>query len=460
TSSSAEMASKAGTGIDLDLDSVPQRDEGMTAYELMLSESQERMLLVAEEGREQEIIDIFLKHGLTAAVIGKITDTKRLRVSQSGAVVADVPVAFLVDNAPVYDRRAKAPAYYSEFQEQGEEIPEIEDLKATFLELLAQPTISSKAVLYEQFKGGENVVRGPGSNAGVIAVEGTNKGLALTVDCNSRYIYLDPYMGGAIAVAEAARNIICSGGKPLAVTDGLNFGNPYNEEIFWQMEQSVLGISEACRRLGTPVVGGNVSLFNETGGRAIYPTPIIGMVGIVEDLSLVTAKDFQNPGDLIYLLGETLPEFGGSELQKLHFGRIFGRPPRLDLKREKELQKQVKEAIKARLVQSAHDVSTGGLGIALAECLMDKKLGAAVNLANDPVTELFSESQSRFILTVKPSKQAEFEAIAKDAVLIGEVKAARELTFTAGDKLILALDGEEMAEVWKGALPCLLQTKS
>ena len=457
TSSSAEMASKAGTGIELNLDLVPQSEEGMTAYEMMLSESQERMLLVVEQGREEEILTLLKSYDLEAAVIGRVTEDQNLRLLHGGVVRAEVPVSALVDEAPVYHQPSEEPLYYQENQEKEIPTPQVDDLVTTFLRLIQQPTVASKAWIYEQFstEKDQDTILGPGSNAAIVAIPQSNKALALTTDCNSRYLYLDPYVGGAIAVAEAARNIICSGGRPLAVTDGLNFGSPYKPEVFWQIEQSVEGISAACRALDTPVIGGNVSLSNETNGEAIYPTPIIGMVGVVEDRSLITNKNFKQADDLIYLCGTTYPEFGGSELQKMLEGEISGCPPHLDLELEKRLQGQVTEAIRAGVIQSAHDLSEGGLAVALTECLVDSGFGAQIDLGSDLVSELFSESQSRFFLSVRPEDQETFEKIV-EATLLGRVSAEPVLRITNSEGVTLSLELEQLIQAWKGALPCLL----
>lgn len=454
TSSSAEMASKAGTGIELNLDLVPQSEENMTAYEMMLSETQERMLLVVEQGREQEIIELFQAYDLDAAVIGNVTADGKLRLLHHGKVQAEVPVSALVDDAPVYERPSRVPEYYTAYQGEEAYIPEVLDLKATYLELLQQPTVASKAWVYEQFAEDKNTVLGPGSNAAIVKV-GKNKGLAITTDCNSRYVYLDPYLGSAIAVAEAARNIVASGGMPLAVTDGLNYGSPLKPEIFWQLEKSIAGMAAACTALHTPVIGGNVSLSNETDGQAIYPTPIIGMVGLVSDLSKVVSKDFKQAGDLIYLVGETKAEFGGSELQKILTGTISGRPPQLDLEAEVKVQNQIKDAISKRLVQSVHDLAEGGLAVALAECLAEGEVGASLNLGPDLVAELFSESQSRFLVSVAPEKRNEFERVVQ-ATLLGEVTNEPSLLVKSQGELAIELEVEQLAQVWKGALPCLL----
>lgn len=458
TSSSAEMASKAGSGIEMNLDLVPQRETGMTAYEMMLSESQERMLIVVEKGREQEIIDLFSKYELEAVAIGKVTDDKMLRLLHKGEVVADVPADALAEEAPVYYKPSSEPAYFREFQAMENDIPNVENYETTLLALLQQPTIASKEWVYDQY---DHMVRtstvvSPGSDAAVVRVRGTEKGLAMTTDCNSRYIYLDPETGGKIAVAEAARNIVCSGGEPLAITDCLNFGNPEKPEIFWQFEKAVDGMSEACRTLGTPVIGGNVSLYNETNGTAVYPTPVVGMVGLVENLKHVTTQHFKNAGDLIYLLGDTKDEFGGSELQKLVYGRIFGKSPELDLEVEASLQAQILAAIKNGLVASAHDVAEGGVAVALAESVIGSNgIGAAVELEGLIVSALFSESQSRFILSVKPENQIEFESLT-DAVLIGKVVEAPALKIDVNGENVINQNATGLKKAWKGAIPCLL----
>ncbi len=461
TSSSAEMASKAGMGIEMNLDLVPQRETGMTAYEMMLSESQERMLIVVTKGREQEIKDLFTKYDLEAVAIGTVTDDKKLRLVHHGEIVADVPVDALAEDAPVYHKPSKEPIYYQEFQALEVEVPQVEDLNETLKQILSQPTVASKEWVYNQYDYmvRTNTVVAPGSDASVVRIRGTRKALAMTTDCNSRYVYLDPEVGGKIAVAEAARNIICSGGEPLAITDNLNFGNPEKPEVFWQIEKAADGISEACRVLETPVIGGNVSLYNETSGTAIYPTPVIGMVGLVTDLDHITTQNFKMSGDLIYLVGETKPEFGGSELQKLQNGRIFGKAPELNVQLEKERQNQVLAAIRAGVVQSAHDLSEGGLGVAVAESLFgQEQLGATITIEGNPVTALFSETQSRFLLTVKKEHQTEFESLVA-AQLIGEVNETGTLRVLSNTDTVLETSVNQLKDAWKGAIPCLLKSR-
>ncbi|MGJ3206172.1 phosphoribosylformylglycinamidine synthase subunit PurL [Geobacillus thermoleovorans] len=462
TSSSAEMASKGGFGIEMNLDLVPQREAGMTPYEMMLSESQERMLLVVKQGCEDEIAAIFAKYGLEAKAIGKVTDDKMLRLLFRGEVAAEIPVDALAKDAPVYHKPSAEPAYYREFQAMPPYTPHIEDYNQTLLGLLAQPTIASKEWVYDQYDYmvRTNTVVAPGSDAAVVRIRGTNKALALTTDCNSRYLYLDPETGGKIAVAEAARNVICSGAKPLAITDCLNFGSPEKPEIFWQLEKAVDGMSEACRALGTPVVSGNVSLYNETNGEAVYPTPVVGMVGLIDDLSHITTQSFKQAGDLIYVIGEAKPEFGGSELQKWLEGRIFGKAPEIDLEVEASRQRQLLAAIRAGVVASAHDIAEGGLAVALAECVMGASgLGVKVTIGGDLVSELFSETQSRFVVSVKKEQKEAFEQLV-EAKQIGEVTddGAFVVNGEHGETLI-HLSVAKMRNVWKGAIPCLLKSK-
>ncbi|MGA4712803.1 phosphoribosylformylglycinamidine synthase subunit PurL [Bacillus safensis] len=464
TSSSAEMASKAGSGIEMNLDLIPQRETGMSAYEMMLSESQERMLLVIEKGREQEIIDIFEKYDLEAVSVGHVTDDKMLRLLHQGEVVCELPVDALAEEAPVYHKPSSEPAYYREFLETKVEAPAITDAADTLKQLLQQPTIASKEWVYDQYDYmvRTNTVVAPGSDAGVLRIRGTKKALAMTTDCNARYLYLDPEVGGKIAVAEAARNIVCSGARPLAVTDNLNFGNPEKPEIFWQIEKSADGISEACRKLSTPVIGGNVSLYNESNGTAIYPTPVIGMVGLVEDTAHITTQSFQQACDVIFVIGETKEEFAGSELQKMTEGRIYGKAPEIDLDVELTRQEALLAAIQNGLVQSAHDVSEGGLGVALAESTFGTDgLGAHIQMDLNSEASLFSETQSRFVVTVKPEHREAFAAAVKDAKEVGTV--TNDGVFTVknqeGQQWIHAAVNE-LERAWKGAIPCLLKSEA
>ena len=463
TSSSAEMASKAGTGVEMNLDLIPQRETNMTAYEMMLSESQERMLMVVKAGREDEIKAIFDKYDLDAVAVGRVTDDKMLRLIHKGEVVAEVLADALAEDAPVYSMPDEEPAYFAQFQAMESVEPQVTDYKETLTALLKAPTIASKEWVYDQYdyQVRTNTVVAPGSDAAVLRVRGTNKGLAMTTDCNSRYIYLDPTTGGKIAVAEAARNIVCSGGQPLAITDCLNFGNPEKPEIFWQIQKSADGISEACLALDAPVIGGNVSMYNERSGEAVYPTPTIGMVGLVTDLSHVTTQEVKQAGDVVYLVGETKTEFGGSELQKLIDGKISGKAPAIDLDVEVARQKAILEAIRAGLVQSAHDVSEGGVAVALAEkTFAANGLGVNVTLTGSAVTALFAESQSRFVLTVKEENAAAFEQIVKDAQKIGVVTEDATLTINGDNVVLIEGTVEEFRSAWKGAIPCLLKSEA
>lgn len=463
TSSSAEMASKAGSGVEMNLDLVPQRETGMSAYEMMLSESQERMLLVVKKGREEEIKAIFEKYDLDAVAIGHVTDDKMLRLLHNGEVVAEVPADALAEDAPVYHKPSAEPAYYAEFQAIENAEPQVADYKETLTALLKAPTVASKEWVYDQYdyQVRTNTVVAPGSDAAVLRVRGTNKGLAMTTDCNSRYIYLDPEVGGKIAVAEAARNIVCSGGEPLAITDCLNFGNPEKPEIFWQIEKSADGIAAACTALNAPVIGGNVSLYNERSGVAVYPTPTIGMVGLVKELEHVTTQHVKQAGDIVYLIGETKTEFGGSELQKLVAGEISGKAPAIDLEVEAARQAALLAAIRAGLVQSAHDVSEGGTAVALAEkTFASASLGVNVTLPGSAVTALFSESQSRFVVTVKEENAAAFEEMIKDAQKIGVVTEEAKLTINGDNGVLIEGAVEEFRSAWKGAIPCLLKSEA
>ncbi|MFT8319598.1 MAG: phosphoribosylformylglycinamidine synthase subunit PurL [Bacillus sp. (in: firmicutes)] len=458
-SSSAEMASKAGSGIEMNLDLVPQRELGMTAYEMMLSESQERMLIVVKKGREQEIKDLFHKYDLEAVSIGVVTDDKMLRLLHKGEIVANVPADALAEDAPVYHKPSAEPQYFRDFQEMENAVPAVKNYSETLINLLKQPTIASKEWVYDQYDYmvRTNTVVSPGSDAAVVRIRGTKKALAMTTDCNARYLYLDPKTGGKIAVAEAARNIVCSGAEPLAITDNLNFGNPEKPEIFWQIEKAAEGISEACVTLNAPVIGGNVSLYNETNGTAIYPTPVIGMVGLIKDTEHITTQEFKEAGDLIYLLGETKDEFGGSELQKLLNGAISGKSPALDLEKEQAYQTVVLEAIRSGLIASAHDLAEGGLAVAAAESLIGARgLGANIDLTGNPVSALFSESQSRFLLSVKPENKAAFEKLVP-AALIGKVTDSAVLTISQGENILINEQVGSLEDAWRGAIPCLLK---
>ncbi|HFP6742530.1 TPA: phosphoribosylformylglycinamidine synthase subunit PurL [Enterococcus faecium] len=457
-SSSAEMASKAGSGLILTLDEVPQRETGMTPYEMMLSESQERMLICVKSGEEEKIQELFQKYDLDAVTIGKVTDDGQYRLYHQGEEVANLPVDALAEDAPVYHKEMKEPARIVEFQQLAPYQPVIEEPGQVLLDLLQQPTIASKRSIYETYDSQvqTNTVVRPGSDAAVMRVRGTNKALALTTDCNARYLYLDPKIGGQIAVAEAARNIIASGGKPLAITDCLNYGSPDKPEVFWELSTSADGIAAACETLGTPVISGNVSLYNETDGQAIYPTPMIGMVGLIEDHKHITTQEFKKSGDLIYILGKTFADFDGSELQKMQLGRIEGVIRNFDLSIEKRNQELVLTAIQNGLIESAHDCSEGGLAIALAESAFKHQLGISVQFELSSA-QLFAETQSRFVLTVAPENKTRFEEMMGDAaVLAGKVtdEAIIEISATDGQ---IKIETAVARKCWEDAIVCLMK---
>lgn len=457
-SSSAEMASKAGSGLILDLDDVPQRETGMTPYEMMLSESQERMLICVEKGYEDEVVELFIKYELDAVTIGKVTDDGLYRLNHKGVEVANIPVDALAEDAPVYNKKRQEPERIREFSTLADFQPEITDGAQTLLSILQQPTIASKKMIYETYDSQvrTNTVVLPGSDAAVLRVRGTKKALAMTTDCNARYLYLNPEVGGQIAVAEAARNIVASGGQPLAITDCLNYGSPDKPEGFWELWTSADGIAKACEVLGTPVISGNVSLYNETNGKAIYPTPVIGMVGLIADLSHITTQEFKHADDLIYVIGETKADFNGSELQKMMLGFIEGKLMNFDLSREKEIQQLVLAAIKSGLIESAHDCSEGGLGVTLAESTFKNELGLKVQL-DMPVSLLFAETQSRFVVSIKVENQAAFEQMMKaNAQLIGKVTDDKVLNIQMKDQKIEVLT-QTAKKLWEEAIPCLMK---
>ncbi len=422
SSSSFEMAERAGMGMELDLDAVPRREEGMNAYELMLSESQERMLFVVEKGRESEALDIFRKWDLDVAVIGRVTDDGIFRAKENGVEVVNLPIQTVVTGALKCDRPTRKPAYLAEvgaLDLSSRDVPA--DCGEVLKQLLASPTIASKQFVYEQY---DHMVRLntlvlPGSDAAVLRVPETDKALALSVDCNPRYGYLDPYVGAQIAVAEACRNVVCAGAEPIGVTNCLNFGNPENPEIMWQFQEAVRGLGDLCRFLDIPVVSGNVSLYNETKGEAIYPTPTIAVVGLMADRSLHCTQGFKQEGHVIGLLGSTLEELGGSEYQKLFWNECRGKPPRLDSKTEQSVHRLCLDLIRKRLIQSAHDCSEGGLAVALVEsCMTGPKLvGAAIELNGDMRADalLFGESQSRIVISFSEDALHGIETLAKKA---------------------------------------------
>ncbi len=410
TSSSVEMASRGKAGIEIDMDAVPQRETGMTAYEILLSESQERMLIVAKKGFEDKVKAIFSKWDLDCEVVGRVIEEENVRILEHGAVAAEIPVTILTDSAPRYDRPAKRPQWQDEIASLDmKKIPLPSDYNKVFLELLSSTNISSREFIYTQFDFmvRSDTVVAPGSDAAVVRIKGTDRAIALSVDCNPLYCYLDPASGAKAAVAEAARNLVCSGARPLALTDCLNFGNPERPEVMWQFTSAVEGIKEACLKLAVPVIGGNVSFYNETSGKGVYPTPTIGMLGLIEDTALITRQWFQGPGHVIALLGETLPGLGGTEYLRLIHGKECGKGPIMDLGVEKPLQEACLEVIKTGIILSAHDCSEGGLAVALAESALNPagSVGVDVALGEDstlrPDEVLFGETQSRILVSLE-----------------------------------------------------------
>jgi phosphoribosylformylglycinamidine synthase II len=468
TCSSSEMASKAGNGMELYLDEVPQREDGMTAYEMMLSESQERMLFVCEPQHEAQAQAIFERWGLHCAKVGKVSDDGRLKLFHKGEMVADMPVHALVDDCPIYNKPSQVPEYYLKNGSiDTNRYEQVIDLNAALKKVLGSPSLASKEWVYSQYDymvRTETAVR-PGSDAAVVTIRGTRKGLAMTTDCNGRYVYLDPEVGGKIAVAEAGRYIVCSGAEPLAITDNLNFGSPEKPEVFWQMEKSVDGMAEACRVLDTPVIGGNVSLYNENARGAIYPTPVVGMVGLVHDIDHITTQEFKTEGDVIFLLGETKAEIGGSEFQYAVHGVTEGRPPELNLATERKLHVAVLSVIQQGLVASAHDLSEGGLAAALAEACFGRSLGANVTFETSlrPDLALFSESQSRILLSAKPEFADKLAAsLSSEGIPIqrlGTVSSNR-LTIANGGHHLIDASVAELRVEWKEAIPSRMNGNS
>jgi phosphoribosylformylglycinamidine synthase len=459
TCSSFEMASRGGTGIELDLDRVPQREAGLSAYELLLSESQERMLLVVEQGRERDVQDVFAKWELAAPVVGRVTEGGRMRVRFRGEDVVDIPVDPVAKSAPVYDRPKRPPADLEERRRLDlRSLPVEKRPGEALLQLLGSPNLCSRRWIFEQY---DQLVQGqtaiaPGGDAGVVRIPGTRRGLALKTDCNPRYCALDPYLGAQHAVAEAARNVAVTGARPLAVTNCLNFGSPERPEAMWEFAESVRGMGDACRALGTPIVSGNVSFYNETlsvGG--IPPTPTIGMLGLLDDVALAVRVLFRGAGDTIVLLGETREELGASEYLYVRHGLERGAPPRLDLAAESRLHGLLVAAAARRLLASAHDCADGGLAVALAECALLSGTGFEASLPDAslrPDALLFGESASRAVVTCAPAALPALQALAAERGV-----PARAIGRTGGDRLVLS-PGVDVAlreahDQWARALP-------
>jgi phosphoribosylformylglycinamidine synthase len=459
TCSTCEMGSRGGAGVEIDVALVPQRETCMTPYEIMLSESQERMLLVVKKGREAEVERIFEKWDLHAAHIGEVTTDGRMRVKSHGEVVADIPTGALSDEAPLYKRPMAEPASLKvalqlSLTALGMPAPAAE----VFRRLLASPGIASKRWVYRQYDHmvRTNTVVVPGMGAGVVRIKDTPRALALSVDCNARFVYLDPFAGAQLAVAEAARNVACAGGLPIGATNCLNFGNPQRPEIMWQFGRAVAGIGAACRALDLPITGGNVSLYNETDGSPVLPTPVLGVVGLIEDAGKVVNRAFKGAGDAVILLGESRAELGGSEYLKVMHGLIRGVPPALDLEREAALQQLLVAGAADGLIKSAHDCAEGGLAVTLAESCFETGVGveaaiAAVSIdavadgatdgAVDPavftdIATLFGESASRVVVSTSAGQASELmrraTAAGVPATLIGRV---------GGDRIRISVDG-------------------
>ncbi|HEY3333578.1 MAG TPA: phosphoribosylformylglycinamidine synthase subunit PurL [Capsulimonadaceae bacterium] len=465
TCSTCETAAKAGNGMTMEVRKVPAREPGMSPYEIMLSESQERMLAIAEKGHEQDIVDVFHKWGLSAEVVGVVTDTGRVVITDNGVVVADVPAKSLTDECPTYYLDAAEPTYIAEIQARDlSACGAPADYNEALLKLLSTHSIASKRWVFEQYDQmvQTQTVAFPGSaDAAVLAIRGTKKAIALTADCNPRYCYLDPFVGAQIAVAEAARNLSCVGATPLAVTDCLNFPNPEKPDNFWVFRRSVEGLADACEDFATPVISGNVSFYNETPDHAIYPTPTIGMIGLIDDADKRVGSGFVDAGDEILMLANGEPSFGGSEYLYLTTGSDAGAPPAFNVAAEKAVQKLVRELIKSGRVKSAHDSAEGGVGVAIAESAMASGLGATVSFpdafpAEKLTLAMFGERTATIVVTVAP----ENVQAAKDAAKAGGVNVL-PLGTVGGPALVVSHQGQplidlpvsRMREAYEGAIP-------
>ena len=460
--STSEMTAKGGQGMTVNLDKVPARETGMTAYELLLSESQERMLVVAEKGREQEIIDVYEKWDLNAVVIGEVVEGENVTYWKDGEIKAEIPADSLVlgGGAPQYVREAERPAYLDEVQKfDAKSLDHSNDHNDILLKLMGSPNIASKRWVHEQYDTmvRTNTVNAPGaSNSGLVRIKGTNKGLAVKTDCNGRYVYLNPRRGGQIAVAESARNVVCSGGRPVAITNCLNFGNPYKPEVYWTFKEALGGMGDACRALNTPVTGGNVSLYNENPKGAIFPTPVIGMLGIVEDVEKHRmTPDFKNDGDIIYYIGANRTGLGGSEYLKTIHGLTTGDAPELDLDFEVKLQKVLLELIQNQKVNAAHDISDGGLAVALAEMAIYSGKGAAISVKGFEGYDhevLYCEAQSGVVVTAGFEQASEFEKAIKESGI-----PFKTLGVVGGDELMIdtgiQLSVHSLETAYESAIP-------
>jgi phosphoribosylformylglycinamidine synthase II len=477
TCSTCEMGGRGGVGLEIELDNVPQRETGMSAYEIMLSESQERMLLVAEKGREREVQDVFAKWGLDAVVVGKVIPESRMRVRQHGELVADIPNDALTDEAPLYKRPMERwePEVARE-KPASVTLGKTSDLTGNFKRLLASPNVCSKWWVYQQYDSmvQTNTVEGPGLEAGVIRVKGTNRGLAMALDGNGRWCYLDPRLGAMHAVAEACRNVTCAGAKPIGATNCLNFGNPEKPHIMWQFSQTIDGIARACEELDVPITGGNVSFYNETLGGGIYPTPVLGIVGLLEDVHDAMTPYFREYGrDLILLRGsetgdatDAEVEFGSSEYAKEVHGQLWGFPPSLELEKEAALQLTLLSLIKARLIESANDLSEGGLAVALAEAGFPRGIGAEVTLAGGdiaPEMVLFGEEASRVLISCDPAHTERIKEIASKSGVFADIigrTVPDTLTISVDGRKVVAAPVAELKDAWEHALERALHAET
>jgi phosphoribosylformylglycinamidine synthase subunit PurL len=466
TCSSTEMSAKGKCGMRIDLDAVPLREEAMTSYEIMLSESQERMLMVIKPEHELDITKIFDKWDLHAVKIGKVIDEDRVQIFHHGELKADVPAETLVlgGGAPVYLRESREPEYLGRLHSfDCTTLPVPDDFNLVFLSLLGSPTIACKRWVYDQYDSMVRTNTVPKSHdCSIVRIKGTKRGIALKTDCNARYVYLNPRRGAQIAVAEAARNVACTGATPVAITNCLNFGNPYDPEIYWQFTEAVAGIGDACRALDTPVTGGNVSFYNESPNGSVLPTPVIGMLGVIEDVDKSVSSTFQNEGDMIMVLGRDLGEIGGSEYLFQQTAQLLGDAPSMDLAAEANLQALCRELSSEALISSAHDCAEGGLAVALAEALMDADPLLGVQMSRFPSSEiradfaLFGETQSRVVISVNPDNINEVRTAATfrgvQATVIGEVSG--DATIKLSNKVNVSAD--EARRAYRNAISVAL----